>query len=82
MIERGAVLQRLGDGHDHAAVLERAGRVHALELEVQLAHAQRGGHARRGDQRRVALVEGQQRRPVGDRQKFAVALQQHTSSRL
>ncbi len=53
---RGALLERLGDGHRHAPVLERAGRVRALVLEV----APRPPVARRSAaraERRVALAE-------------------------
>ena len=35
-------LDGLGDGHDHAPVLERAGRVLALDLEVQVRGADGG----------------------------------------
>ena len=54
-------LDGLGDGHRHAAVLERAGGVRALDLEVDV-EAELLGEARRGHQRRVALEQGDDRR--------------------
>ena len=66
----GAVLERLGDGHDHAPVLERAGRVLALDLEVQVGEARAPRPSRsRVDERREPLAEGQRRGRVGDRQE-------------
>ena len=67
-----AGLDRLGDGDDHAAVLERAGRVLALDLEVQV----RAGRAPRPGA--CAWTSGVKpsprvsaRRRVGDRQERA-----------
>src|SRR3712207_8317237 len=42
-----ALLDGLGDGHRHAAVLEGAGRVGALDLEVDLAAGAPGELPRR-----------------------------------
>ena len=72
----GARLERLGDGKDHPAVLERAGRVHALELEVEVRDAD--GRAEPGgvDERRAALAEGEPRGRVGDGQERPVAVHQ------
>ena len=56
----GALLDRLGDGHGHAAVLERPGRVGALDLQPDLG-ADPLGEARRRQQRRAALEQGDHR---------------------
>ena len=48
MMARAALLDGLGDGHDHAAVLERAGRVLALDLEVAAAGTPIGAAERPG----------------------------------
>ena len=69
----GALLDGLADRHRHAAVLERAGRVGALDLEVDLA-AGALGQPRRRHQRRAALAQGDDRRGLGDRQPVAVLL--------
>ena len=70
----GARLGGLGDGHDHAPVLERAGRVLALHLEVQVGEAERVAQPTGADQRREPFAEGQGGRRVGDRQERPVAL--------
>ena len=69
----GALGARDGDGH--AAVLEAAGRVRALELEIGLG-ADPLGEPRRVDQRRRALVQGHDRIAGLERQVVAVALDQ------
>ena len=56
-----ALLDGLADGHRHAAVLERAGRVGALDLEVDVAPGA-AGELRRRQQRGVALLQGHDRR--------------------
>ena len=59
------------DGDGHAAVLERAGGVHALELHPHVgagAARQRGS----GQQRGAALAEGDDGRGVGDVQTVGV----------
>ena len=70
----GTVLGGLGHRDDHAAVLERAGRVLALDLQVQVGEPERRAEAPRVDQRREPLAEGQRRGRVGDGQEPAVAL--------
>ena len=70
----GAGLGGLGDGDDHAPVLERAGRVLALDLEMQVREARSRPEASGVDERRAALAEGQRGRGVADRQEAAVAL--------
>ena len=77
----GARLDGLGDRHDHAAVLERAGRVLALDLEVQVRGADRLPEPLGADERRGALAQRQRRRRVGHRQEAAVALHQPRSGR-
>ena len=70
-----AAAGRARDGDGHAAVLERAGRVGALELEEDpRAHALRD-HGRL-DQRRRALVQGHHGVAFLERQVLAVALDQ------
>ena len=57
------------------AVLERAGRVLALDLEVQVRRTPMAAPSRGGvDERRGALAEGQRRRRVGDRQEAPIAV--------
>ena len=73
-IARAPSSSGLGHGDDHAAVLERAGRVLALDLEVQVAQPERRAEALGADERRDALAEGQRRRRVGHRQEPAIAL--------
>ena len=61
--DRGALrLHRLGDRHHHAAVLERAGRIAPLQLQVYLLASHLVGKVPGGYQRRVALS---QRHPGG-----------------
>ena len=66
---------RVGDGHRHAAVLERAGRVEALDLQMHRA-ADLFGQPRRRNQRRAALEQGDRRPVVADRQPVPVRLDQ------
>ena len=72
----GAVLDRLRHGHRHAAVLERTGRVRALDLQEHPRDPGPRRDARRLDERRVALEQRDDRRRVGDRQVLAVRLDQ------
>ena len=72
----GAGLGGLGDGHDHAPVLERPGRVLALDLEVEVVEADHGAEPAGPDERREPLAEGQGRGRVGDREEPAVPLEQ------
>ena len=69
----GALLSGLGDRERHAAVLEGAGRVGALDLEVHVAAGALGDGERR-DQRRPTLAQRHDRRRVGDGQSVAVLL--------
>ena len=62
-------LDGLGDGHDHAAVLERPGRVLALDLEVQVRGADGRPEPLGAHERRRALAEGQRRGRVGHGQE-------------
>jgi hypothetical protein len=71
----GALAHRGRHGAGHAAVLERAGRVRALELEPHLA-ADALGHEGRVDERRRALAERHDGVVVGERQVLAEALDQ------
>ncbi len=64
-----ARLDGLGDGQDHAPVLERAGRVLAFDLEVEVLEPERRAEAPGADERREPLAEGQRRGRVGDRQE-------------
>ena len=73
-IARCARLGGLGDGQDHAPVLERAGRVLALHLEVQVGEAERVAQPPGADERREPFAEGQGGRGVRDRQERPVAL--------
>src|SRR5690606_4888334 len=57
----------------HPAVLERAGRVVALDLEPDLATGDLGEPARL-DQRRAALTQCHRRGALGDVEEFAVFL--------
>ena len=70
----GAVLDRLRDRHRHAAVLERARRVRALDLQQHAADAGTRRDPGRLDQRRVALEERDDRGVGPDRQELAVRL--------
>ena len=60
-----ARLDRRRDGDDHAAVLEAAGRVRALALEVQLDARARSDSRARVHERRRALAERQGRSERG-----------------
>ena len=66
-----AVRYRHAHRDRHAPVLERAGGVRALDLEVDLAPGPLGQHGR-WDQWRRALPEGDHRRVVGHRQPVPV----------
>ena len=66
-----ALLGGLRDGDRHPAVLERTGGIRALDLE-QHARADLLGEPRRVEQRRVALVQRDDRRAIGDREAIAV----------
>src|SRR5437879_5947890 len=70
-----ARLERFGDRHRHPAVLERARGVEPLALEVDLkARVGRLGEAWRRDERRVALAERDDRRPIRHGEEVAVLL--------
>src|SRR5690606_40017333 len=58
-----AVLDGLRHGHGHAAVLERPGRVHALELHEHL-RAGSGRKSRCRDERSAALPQGDDGRGI------------------
>src|SRR5262249_25248634 len=76
----GAVLHRLRDDDGHPAVLEAPGRVHPLELEVQL-DPELGAERARAHERRAALAERERWRRRPDGQAVAVALDHsHPSS--
>ena len=69
------VVDGVAHGHRHPTVLERAGRVEALHLEVHLAPGDLG-QVRCGDQRRATLEQGDHLPVVLDRQSVAVRLDQ------
>src|SRR2546430_11850007 len=70
-----ARLERFRDRHRHPAILERAGRVEPLALEVDLeARVGRLGEARRQDERCVALAERDDRRLGRHGKEVAVLL--------
>ncbi len=71
----GAGLHRLADRHRHAAVLERPGRVGALDLEPDLRADQLGQHAG-VDERGAALEQRHDGRVGRDGQAVAVLLDQ------
>ena len=71
----GALAHRRRDRAGHAAVLEGAGRVGALELEVDLAPTQLREHGR-AQQRRRALLQAHERVAGRERQPLAEALDQ------
>src|SRR6202040_3551010 len=66
-----AVRNCLGDGQGHAPVLERTGRVEALDLEMHRA-ACVFGKPRRGEERGAALAQGDRCPAVLDRQPVTV----------
>ena len=72
----GTLLERAGDGHDHAPILERSGRVETLDLELELGDADRAAEGTGVHERRIPLPEGDRRGRGGDRQEGRVALQQ------
>ncbi len=65
-------LEGLGGRDRHDPVLERVGRVRGLDLDVQLAQAERLGETRRRDERRQADGQASGRRR-GDGQEIDVA---------
>ena len=69
----GAVVDGHRDGGGHAAVLERAGRVVALDLEPDLGAGQ-PGEPLGVDQRGAALAQRDRRRALGDLEQVAVLL--------
>ena len=69
-----ATLDRLRHGEDHPAVLERAGRVHPLELHVEIGEAELRPEATDVDERGRPLAERQVRRAIGHREPAAIAL--------
>ena len=69
-------LDGLGDGHDHPAVLERPGRVLALDLEVQVRGPDGRAETLGVHERRRPLAEGQRRGGIRDRQEPPVPLHQ------
>ena len=71
----GAAARGARDGDGHAAVLERAGRVRALELQED-PRADALGDDGRLDQRRRALVQGHDGVALLEREVLAVALDQ------
>src|SRR6266700_6977853 len=79
----GAALFGFGDGQRHPAVLERASRVQRLELEVKLELAADGfDKVRRADERRVAFIQGDDRRRATDRQVGRIAVDNALPGRL
>ena len=58
MIGLAAGFHGLGDGHDHAAVLEGAGGVAAFQLEIQLARSPISFSRAASHQRRIAFAQG------------------------
>src|SRR5438034_905803 len=68
-----AELKRGTDRGGGGAVLDRAGRVGALELHEQPAHAEIPGQPRRVEKRRPALAERHAMGRVGDREDGRVA---------
>ena len=70
----GTLLERLRDGDHHAAVLEGAGGVGALDLQPDLPHAGLGLEAGRADERRVPFAEREARRarPHGQMRRVTV----------
>jgi len=68
-----AELERGTDRGGGGAVLDRAGRVGALELHEQPAHAEIPGQPRRVEKRRPALAERHAMGRVGDREDGRVA---------
>ena len=66
-------LDGLGNGDDHAPVLERAARVAAFQLEVERGAAGLLLEAHGADERRITLAEGDHGCGAGQRQEVAVA---------
>jgi len=76
----GALLGSLRDRHRHAAVLERPGGIRALDLEVDLASGVRRQRRSR-EQRGPTLVQGDHRCAGGNRDPFAIRLDQPRPTR-
>ena len=72
----GAPLERLGHGDDHAPVLERAGRVGALDLEVQVGTPDGPAEVASVDERREPLPQRQPGRVRGHGQERGVPMHQ------
>src|SRR3972149_2656221 len=70
-----AGLKRLGDGDDHATVLERARGIAHLELEVQLTAAGALVQAPRANERSIPFAERDHRGVGADGQAGAIAAQ-------
>ncbi len=69
-----STLQGLRDGHGHSPVLERAGRVQGLVLQVQFKPPANGADkSGRRHQRRVAFQQRHHRRRRRDRKEIGVA---------
>ena len=68
-----AGFERLGDSDDHAAVLERPGRVHPLVLEEELLEAECTGDVAALDERGRSFVQVDLGRVRADGQVLAVA---------
>jgi len=77
---RRLALERLGNGHRHAAVLEGTGRVETLELEPD-PRTDALGQARRLDQRRAALEHGYNGGLLGDGKEAPVLLDDASPTR-
>src|SRR5947207_301546 len=69
-----AALDGLGDSDDHAPILERARRVLALDLCVEVGKAQPGAEPTEVDERGQTLAEADHGCRVGDRQERLIAL--------
>ena len=72
----GTGLGGLGHGEHHAAVLERSGRVLALDLQVEIRQADGGAQPVGSHERGRPFAEGQRRRRLGDRQEPSIAVHQ------
>ena len=72
----GARLECLGHGHDHAAVLERARRVGALDLEVELRDAELAAEVAGMDEGRGPFAQRERRGGVGQGQEGRVPVEE------